>query len=116
FIFLTTRHTWNMVLLPIPETEIYELLQIQRRRLITWLRNSGQRTLNDVLEGVVRVSAGTGIRLRDKDSKTPYYVRRWAFIKGPRSIGRFTVASSRDHSNDLDEREVCICNYFHSHY
>ncbi len=28
FIFLTTRHTWNMKLLPIPETEIFELLQV----------------------------------------------------------------------------------------
>ncbi len=28
FIFLTTRHTWNMVLLPIPETEMFELMQV----------------------------------------------------------------------------------------
>ncbi len=29
FIFLTTRHTWNMKLLPVPETEVFELLQVR---------------------------------------------------------------------------------------
>lgn len=33
FIFLTTRHTWNMKLLPVPETEIFELLQVSVIRL-----------------------------------------------------------------------------------
>lgn len=43
FIFLTTRHTWNMTLLPVPETEIFELLQarttppVDRDKSMQWL-------------------------------------------------------------------------------
>jgi len=29
FIFLTTRHTWNMKFLPVPETEVFELLHVR---------------------------------------------------------------------------------------
>ena len=37
-IFLTTRHTWNLDLLPVPENEIFEILCVLRRRVINWIR------------------------------------------------------------------------------
>eukprot|EP01087_Luapelamoeba_hula_P004848 TRINITY_DN1482_c0_g1_i1.p1 TRINITY_DN1482_c0_g1~~TRINITY_DN1482_c0_g1_i1.p1 ORF type:complete len:4317 (-),score=602.49 TRINITY_DN1482_c0_g1_i1:51-13001(-) len=115
FIFLTTRHTWNMLLLPVPETEVYELLQVQRRKLINWTRQAGQRPLNEIMEGVVRVSTGTGIRTADPAAQKAHFVRRWAFIAGDRSVGRFTVASSRDHSDDksMERRAVEIVGNEH---
>jgi hypothetical protein len=47
FVFLTTRHTWNKATretgrMLLPETELYELLQVQRRKLIRWLRDRKQ--------------------------------------------------------------------------
>ena len=44
FVFLTTRHTWNKATrekgkLLIPETEIYEVLQVTRRKIIGWVHN-----------------------------------------------------------------------------
>ncbi len=83
FIFLTTRHTWNMLLLPIPvgfvfclarrrvacltcslyrvvarqETEMFEILQVQRRKLTAWLHAASQAQLDFCMEvGVPRVS------------------------------------------------------------
>ena len=91
FIFLTTRHTWNLCLLPIPETEMYELMHVLRRRLVGFLRKQPQSVLDTVLESVVRVSAGTGTR--DKESANGLR-HRWAYVEGPRSLARFTVAAS----------------------
>lgn len=61
YIFLTTRHTWNMELLQLPETEMFELLAVQRRKLINWLRQCGQKSLNVIMEAIMRVTTGTGI-------------------------------------------------------
>ncbi len=72
-------------------------VKVTRRKLITWIRRAGQRTLNEVMEAAVRVSAGTGIRLKEK-GEAKHHIRRWAFIDGDRSTGRFTVASSADQS------------------
>jgi len=119
FVFLTTRHTWNMALLTIPETEIFEVLQVQRRRLIAWAHSVQQNDLSPVLEATVRVTAGTGVRVpralsttiaADGSTIVPDVIdpntavdatnakhlalptdRRWGYIQGPRSTGRFTV-------------------------
>ena len=55
FVFLTTRHTWNKAArrkgkLLVPETELYELLTVTRRRIIGWARTQRQRGLDDVLQ------------------------------------------------------------------
>ncbi len=50
FVFLTTRHTWNLCLLDFCETEIYELLQVTRRKLLRWTRLCKQTDLNQVME------------------------------------------------------------------
>ena len=96
FLFLTTRHTWNLNLLGLPEHEIFEMLATQRRRLITWTREQSQKCLNELMESTIRVTVGTGGRRKsDIDSLTTDSTRVWAFIGGPRSAGRFSVAATR---------------------
>lgn len=74
--------------------------QVVRRKLITWVRSNGQKTLNEVMESAIRVSAGTGIRVQHQTKETQsHYIRKWAFIKGRRSEGRFTVISSANQTN-----------------
>ncbi len=55
FVFLTTRHTWNKAArklgkLLVPETELYELLTVTRRRIIGWARKQKQLALDDMLQ------------------------------------------------------------------
>jgi hypothetical protein len=95
FLFLTSRHTWNLNLLGIPENEVFEMLMVQRRNLIHWTRQQPQSVLNDLMESVVRVTVGTGIRKCAQVQST----NQWAYLSGIRSIGRFTIASTR-----LDDR------------
>lgn len=49
-----------MELLQLPETEMFELLAVQRRKLIHWLRQCGQISLNVIMEAIMRVTTGTG--------------------------------------------------------
>lgn len=92
YLYLTTRHTWNMNLLSVPEHEIFESLAVQRRSLIAWLRAQQQHSFGELLETAVRVTAGTGSR---RDTAAHQIQQIWAFISGDRSCGRFTVSSSR---------------------
>lgn len=64
------------------------------------MRNNGQNVLNEVMESAIRVSAGTGIRVQpEKQESRSHFVRKWAFIEGARSVGRFTVISSANQAN-----------------
>lgn len=52
------------------------------------------------MESAVRVSAGTGIRVQpEKKESLSHFIRKWAFIEGPRSVGRFTIISSANQAN-----------------
>jgi hypothetical protein len=78
-IFLATRHQWNRELLDqagsrgtwdgwrVPETEIYEMLQVVRRRLVHWLRQAPQSGLDTVMDSVLRASASNGALLPSSD-------------------------------------------------
>lgn len=122
FVFLTTRHTWNQafsgVQLPkfgsyytpampiggqqknnqhppllIPEPELYELLTVQRRRLIDYCLSMSQGPLDLVLQTSLQVSTSSAGVLQRRvvvDSQN-----RWSRIAGHRSRGRFAVASTR---------------------
>ena len=46
------------------------------------------------MESVVRVAAGTGVRVQLENAAIDS-ARLWAFIRDPRSVGRFTVANVR---------------------
>ena len=102
-VYLQTRHKWNMRLLAVPETEVFELLQTQRRNLVGWLRGDGGGGARaaeraEALEAVVRVTAGSGLRVARAatDEKSE---RRWAAIqedvrRRPRyTAARFTLSS-----------------------
>eukprot|EP01063_Lacrimia_lanifica_P039595 TRINITY_DN8724_c1_g4_i1.p1 TRINITY_DN8724_c1_g4~~TRINITY_DN8724_c1_g4_i1.p1 ORF type:complete len:4579 (+),score=2099.61 TRINITY_DN8724_c1_g4_i1:248-13984(+) len=85
-IFLTLRHTWNSGRLIVPETEVYETMQLQRRRLASYLCAGGPNVLTEVLDGVVRVATSTGGR-KSRPEDTSHL---WAFVGGYASLGRFT--------------------------
>lgn len=84
-----------------------------RRKLITWSRANGQKALNEVMEGAIRVAAGTGIRVQhEKKESLAHFVRKWAFIDGQRSVGRFTVVSSANQASyqgTFPALFPCIC-------
>jgi thiol-disulfide isomerase/thioredoxin len=99
FVYLTTRHTWNKSTvegsrLQMPETQIYELLQVNRRRMITWLSQCRQGILDEVMQTVLQVSSSltgsfkaSAAILDDQN--------RWSRIQGERSCGRWAVGSTR---------------------
>jgi hypothetical protein len=63
FVYLTTRHTWNKATkteagrLQVPETELYELLQVQRRRQIAWASSCRQGQLDEVMQTALQLSS-----------------------------------------------------------
>ena len=79
----------------LPETELYELLQVQRRRLIRWLREKKQGTLDRVMQHVLRESTSGSAGEKAADSNLISSANRWAKISNERSIGRFAVSSVR---------------------
>lgn len=105
FLFLTTRHTWNLNLLVIPEHQLFEMIAKQRRNLISYLRSLGQSQLNEVLESSIQVTVGTGGRLVAKESTHLQSTRSWGYIDGSQSVGRFTVSSTRRKVNRSAELE-----------
>jgi len=99
FVFLTTRHTWNKSArkggqLLVPETEIYELLTVTRRRLITWPRLQRQGDLDHVLQTALQISSSTTGSLRASAAVLDAG-NRWSIIGGVHSVGRFAIASTR---------------------
>eukprot|EP00755_Sulcionema_specki_P005608 Sspe_Gene.33212::Locus_16237_Transcript_1_1_Confidence_1.000_Length_12018::g.33212::m.33212 len=88
FVFLTLRHTWNSGKLIVPETEVYEVMQLQRRRLAGFLCQAPPHTLSEVLDGIVRVATSTGSRKARPEDIT----NDWSYIQGFSSVARFTHA------------------------
>lgn len=116
FLYLTSRHTWNLDVLGIPENEVFEMMMVQRRNLISWTRTQPQSVLNELMESMVRVTVGTGVRASaDPDADKRVSLPQWAYIGGPRSVGRFTVASMRPNASTNEiipvippEREIGV--------
>lgn len=100
FIYLTTRHTWNKVMkeelrLHLPETELYALLQVQRRRVVEWLKSCKQGVLDEVMQTALQVSSSlTGSFKASADILDAQ--NRWSRIQGDRSVGRWAVGSTRN--------------------
>lgn len=100
FIYLTTRHTWNKVIkeefrIHLPETELYSLLQVVRRRVVKWLSNCRQGILDEVMQTALQVSSSlTGSFKASADVLDAQ--NRWSRIQGDRSIGRWAVGSTRN--------------------
>jgi hypothetical protein len=97
FLFLSTRHTWSLNTESsfdgIPEHEVYETLMKQQKNLILWLREQEQSTLNHVMEASIGITIGTESRKQSSNmtASADSTLHSWAFIKGDRSIGRFTI-------------------------
>jgi hypothetical protein len=100
FIYLTTRHTWNKVMkeelrIHLPETELYSLLQVQRRRVVEWLKYCKQGILDEVMQTALQVSSSlTGSFKASADILDAQ--NRWSRIQGDRSVGRWAVGSTRN--------------------
>ena len=96
FLYLTTRHTWNKAArahgkLLVPEHELYELLQVVRRRMIRWVQRQPQGGVDTVLQTALQVSSSTtGSGVVELDS-----ANRWASLAGVQCEGRYAVASRR---------------------
>lgn len=113
FLYLTSRHTWNLNLLGIPEHQVFEMLMVQRRKLLAWVRQQRQNNLTELMEATVRVTVSTGLRRQSPDDSLalkPSATSKllWAYIDGERSVGRFTVASAR-HDN-ADNEDIPVIN------
>lgn len=99
FIYLTTRHTWNKTIvtgerLQVPETELYEILQISRRRVVNWLALSKQKVVDEVMQTALQVSSSlTGSLKVSADALDNQ--NRWSRISGERSVCRWAVGSTR---------------------
>lgn len=110
FIYLTTRHTWNKSTLTesgrltMPETELYELLQVQRRRLVTWIGQCRQGILDEVMQTALQVSSSlTGSFKTSADILDVQ--NRWSRIGGDRSVGRWAVGSTRTAGGSSTEQQ-----------
>ena len=91
FIYLTTRHTWNGELL-VPENELYEILCIQRRRLVRWCNSKRQGPLDSTLQASLEISTSAAGAFAHQHSDAQ---NRWSKIAGDRCGGRYAVASTR---------------------
>ena len=115
FVYLTTRHTWNKSVdeslrLGVPETELYELLQVTRRRLIHWTAERKQGHLDRIMQTSLQIASSlTGLF---RDNETLNYNNRWSRIIGPRSVGRWAVGSTRTAASirfeDCDESDLIV--------
>lgn len=99
FIYLTTRHTWNKMTkksnaLKIPEYQLYELLQVQRRRLVSWMNKCRQGTLDLVMQTSLQISSSLTGSMKTSAAILEEH-NRWARILGDRSYGRWAVGSTR---------------------
>eukprot|EP01060_Flectonema_neradi_P006280 TRINITY_DN1420_c0_g1_i1.p1 TRINITY_DN1420_c0_g1~~TRINITY_DN1420_c0_g1_i1.p1 ORF type:complete len:4698 (+),score=1051.93 TRINITY_DN1420_c0_g1_i1:123-14216(+) len=90
FLFLTTRHTWNQGLLNVPETELYEVVQMRRRAMVQWLVDNEGPALNAVMRSAVLTATSAGTKVSAENCKGSYYQAGWGLVGGYGSIGRFT--------------------------
>ena len=106
FVFLTTRHTWNKGnrkdgMLLLPEMQLYEVLQVQRRRLVRWARSQTQGPVDRMMQMALQISTSATGSLRAASSVVDA-ANRWSRINGDRSLGRYAVASTRTTANGGD--------------
>uniref|UniRef100_A0A7S1J653 ubiquitinyl hydrolase 1 n=1 Tax=Eutreptiella gymnastica TaxID=73025 RepID=A0A7S1J653_9EUGL len=93
FMYLVNRHSWNRGLstntadsfLGVPETELWEVMQVQRPNLVAYLTSCLAMERDQVLEAVVRVTTDSGGRV----PKAGDVVREWEALEDPRDLGRF---------------------------
>ena len=68
----------------IPQTELFDLFQMQRHTLLNWLLENSKEA-DDVMEAVVRVVTYTG----DREKRSNVKARHWVTMQAPGCRGRF---------------------------
>ena len=71
--------------LGIPQTELFQLWQKHRGKLVAWLRKSPQ-LCNEVMESIIRVATLTGTRAKPRGAAV---ARAWQSMSRPGCFGRF---------------------------
>ena len=71
--------------LGIPQTELFQLWQKHRGKLVAWLRKSPQ-LCNEVMESIIRVATLTGTRAKPRGASV---ARAWQSMARPGCFGRF---------------------------
>eukprot|EP00961_Rhodomonas_salina_P206293 2784624-Rhodomonas_salina.1 len=103
-VFLTTRHTFNKKIrangrILLPETELYEVLAVQRRRLVIYAQTQKQRFLDNMMQTVLQVAtSSTGAATNTAEVVDA--ANRWGKLKGLRCAGRFAVAATRNRAQE----------------
>ena len=98
FVYLTTRHSWNknkreLGRLLLPESELYEILNVQRRRLVGFASGLQQGPLDLVMQTVLDTATSLSGAMRsasnDNDGSNS-----WGKLQGCRSLGRFVIVGA----------------------
>jgi hypothetical protein len=76
----------------VPETELYEILAVQRRRLVTWCNSKLQGPLDATLQAALEISTSAAGAFVHRHADVQ---NRWSKITGARCVGRYAVASTR---------------------
>ena len=81
----------------IPQTEVFDLFQRHRRKLLAWLE-AHPRDCDEVMEGIVRIVTFTGgrVRPRGKGVRT-LKARRWRYRDPPAFAGHLLTAGCVGH-------------------
>lgn len=108
FVYLTTRHSWNKAkrskgALLVPEHELYEVLQVTRRRMVQFVNQQQQYDLDKVMQTALQVSASSTGSMR-ASAEILDAQNRWSRISGSHSVGRYAVASTRTVAKEDEQK------------
>ncbi len=87
----------------IAQSEIFDLIQKQRYQILKYMRLH-QNDGDEAMEAVVRISTGTGSRLKGTDQSS-LKSRRWNSIKHPTCYGRFVPDTEDENLRDGSYRK-----------
>lgn len=87
----------------IAQSEIFDVIQKQRYQILKYMRLH-QKDGDEAMEAVVRISTGTGSRLKGTDQSS-LKSRRWNSIKHPTCYGRFVPDTEDENLRDGSYRK-----------
>ena len=99
FVYLTTRHSWNknkreLGRLVMPESELYEVLAVQRRRLVQNAVALRQKPLDSMMQTVLNTATSLSGAINFASSDVEG-INSWGKLQGFRSQGRFVIVGAR---------------------
>jgi thiol-disulfide isomerase/thioredoxin len=98
FVYLTTRHSWNknrreLGRLLVPESELYEVLAVQRRRVVQLASELLQEPLDAVMQSVLDTATSLSGAINVSSSEIGN-ANTWGKLQGGRSRGRFMIVGT----------------------